>query len=617
MESAFLERITAGPVLADGAMATVLHARGVGADQCFEELNRSQPAVVADVHRAYIDAGAEVVWTNTFGANRFKLRSFGLQAQVAELNAAAVAVARRVVAAAFRPVLVAGDIGPLGVRLAPYGRISTEQAREAFGEQLAALIDQVDLLVFETMSDVREVSVAVEVARRISALPIIAMMTFTRDDRTLLGDTPAAVVRVLRDAGADVIGINCAGGPAQALRVLNAMRQTAPDERFAAKPNAGWPEQVGGRIMYPATAAYFARYATAFAQAGAVVIGGCCGTTPAHIAAMRTALDGHRQRVATPSARLSVPPTAPTPPPPARPPTHLAEQLGRRRFVVSVEIDPPRGLSLHKLIAGAQLLAEAGADVINVADSPMARMRMSPWAVCHVIEREAGIETVLHFPLRGRNLLRIQGDLLAAHALGLRNLFVVMGDPTAIGDYPAASDAYDLVPSGLIRLITEQLNAGVDHAGAAIGEPTAFLVGCAINLCAADIDKEIRGVRRKIAAGADFALTQPVYDVAVATVFLQRFAAQHGPLPIPLLVGVLPLYSARHAAFLHNEVPGISIPDAVRHRIETAGKAAPAEGVALALELLTELRGLVQGVYLMPPFGRYDLAAEIIERLRS
>lgn len=607
------------PLLADGAMATALHARGIAAESCFEELNRSRPALVADVHRAYRDAGARMLWTNSFGANRFKLRGFGLDGHVAEINAAAVTVARQAAAGAAQRVYIAGDVGPLGVRLAPYGRVTVEQARDAFREQLHALVAAgVDAIVCETMSDVREVGVAVEVARSLGSMPLIAMMTFTRDDRTLLGDDAPAVARALHALGADVIGVNCSGGPAQAMRVLGAMRAAAPGARFAVKPNAGWPEQVGGRIMYPATPEYFAQYARAFAGAGAVIIGGCCGTTPAHVAAMHAALKraGRAPAAISPAGRGRPTQERLDAGPVTSPPTRLAQRLAAGRFVVSVELDPPRGLNLHKLSAGAQLLAEAGADVINVADSPMARMRMSPWAVCHGIERDAGIETVLHFPLRGRNLLRVQGDLLAAHALGLRNLFVVMGDPTAIGDHPTATDSYDLVPSGLIRLLKTQLNAGVDHAGGAIGEPTAFFVGCALNLCAADLDKEIRALRKKIAAGADFALTQPVYDAAVAGAFLQRYADRHGPLSLPLLAGVLPLYSARHAAFLHNEVPGISIPEPVRRRITDAGSAAAAAGVTMALELIDALRGVVQGIYLMPPFSRFDLAAEIIEAVR-
>lgn len=617
-----IERLAGGPLLADGAMATALHARGVHVDSCFEELNRSRPELVVDVHRAYVDAGTELLWTNTFGANRFKLRGFALESEVAAVNAAAVAAARQAIAGAARRVFIAGDVGPLGVRLAPYGRVTSEQARAAFHEQLQPLVSSgVDAIVLETMSDVREVGIAVEAARALGPVPIIALMTFTRDDRTVLGDDAAAAARALHALGIEVIGINCSGGPAQAMRLLTAMRQAVPDARFAVKPNAGWPEQVGGRIMYPATPEYFGQYARAFADAGAAIIGGCCGTTPAHVAAMRAALAapaaGTRAPSFTSPAGRGRPEEAATPVDDASPrvPTRLAQRLANGKFVVSVELDPPKGLGLHKLIAGAHLLAEAGADVINIADSPMARMRMSPWAVCHAIERDAHIETVLHFPLRGRNLLRVQGDLLAAHALGLRNLFVVMGDPTAIGDYPTAMDSYDLAPSGLIRLLRQQLNAGVDHAGTTIGEPTAFFVGCALNLCAANVDKEMRGLQRKIAAGADFALTQPVYDPAVAQAFLERYALQHGALPIPILVGVLPLFSVRHATFLHNEVPGISIPEGLRRRIADAGSSAPAEGVTIALELIAALRTIAQGVYLMPPFGRFDLAAEIIGRM--
>jgi homocysteine S-methyltransferase len=297
----------------------------------------------------------------------------------------------------------------------------------------------------------------------------------------------------------------------------------------------------------------------------------------------------------------------------AEQPSLLAQKLAQGRFVVSIEMDPPRGLSTHKLLAGASLLAEAGADVINVADSPMARMRMSPWAVCDLVQRQVGVETVLHFPTRGRNLLRVQGDLLAAHALGIRNVFVVMGDPTAIGDYPEAMDNYDLAPSGLIRLVKQNFNAGLDHAGAEIGQPTSFFVGCALNLCPPDVETEIKNLRRKLQAGADFALTQPVYDPPAAEAFLQAYADRHGALSIPVLVGVLPLFSPRHAAFLHNEVPGISIPEAFRERIQQAGTGAAQEGVRIALELIEQMKGWAGGIYLMPAFGRYDLAAEIVE----
>jgi len=298
-------------------------------------------------------------------------------------------------------------------------------------------------------------------------------------------------------------------------------------------------------------------------------------------------------------------------------PTQLAQKFSAGKFVISVEMDPPRGLAPHKIIAGASMLSEAGVDVINVADSPMARMRMSPWAVCELIQREVGIETTLHFPTRGRNLLRVQGDLLAAHALGIRNVFVVMGDPTSIGDYPEAMDDYDLVPSGLMKLIAQRFNQGVDHAGSDIGQPTSFFVGCALNLMATDPEREVKVLRRKIANGANFALTQPVYDPERARKFLHLYEDQYGKLELPLLVGILPLYSARHAAFLHNEVPGILIPQATRARIEAAGEQAPIEGVKIAVELTEQIMAWGQGIYIMPAFGRYDLAAEIVEAVRG
>jgi homocysteine S-methyltransferase len=598
-------------------MGTMLHARGVDFGTCFDALNRDDPALVAEIHRDYIEAGAQVILTNTFGANRYKLAEHGLEAQVAAINRAGVDLARRVVAAAFKDVWVAGDVGPLGVRLVPFGRVQKEQARAAFAEQIAALAEAgVDLLVVETQTDLHELLAAVRVAGEVCDLPVVASMTFTRDDRTLLGDAPEHVARTIAASGADVIGVNCSGGPAQLVRLLRQMHAAVPNARFWVKPNAGWPEQVGGRIRYPATPEYFGEYAWAFAAAGADVIGGCCGTTPAHIAAMRAALEaGPPAEAEDGDGRAAVLQAVPARSPDQ--PSCLSRKFTQGQFVISVEMDPPRGLSTHKLLAGASLLAEAGADVINVADSPMARMRMSPWAVCALIQERVGVETTLHFPTRGRNLLRVQGDLLAAHALGIRNVFVVMGDPTSIGDYPNAMDDYDLVPSGLIKLIKQGFNAGVDHAGSDIGQPTAYFVGGALNLTPKNPAREIKVLRRKLRAGADFFLTQPVYDPAAAHALLARYAQEYGPFPAPILVGVLPLYGVKHARFLHNEVPGITIAPAIFERLEAAGKASPYEGVRIAQELIAQLRDWVQGVYLMPAFSRYDLAAEIVEACRA
>ncbi len=610
-----LEEIARTTLLADGAMGTMLHSRGVSFEQCFDELNLTNPAVIAEIHREYIEAGAQIILTNTFGANRFKLGKHGLAEKVSEINKRGVELTKRVVAKSFKEVLVAGDVGPLGVHIAPFGRVQPEQARAAFAEQIEALCKAgADLIVIETVSDLGEIQEAIKAARQVCSLPLVASMTFTRDDRTILGDDPMKVARALKESGADIIGVNCSGGPAQLLRLLRQMVHAVPEGKFWVKPNAGWPEQVGGRIMYPADPDYFGDYALLFREAGAHVVGGCCGTTPQHIAAMRKALD---TSPAINPSHITVLPAEEIIEAAQEQPTRFAQKLAAGKFCISVEMDPPRGLSTHKLIAGASLVADAGADVINIADSPMARMRMSAWAVCDIIQRRVGVETTLHFPTRGRNLLRVQGDLLAAHALGIRNVFVVMGDPTAIGDYPEAMDNYDLVPSGLIKLIKQGFNAGVDHSGASIGQPTTFFVGAALNLCAPQPEQEMKNLQRKLHAGADFFLTQPIYQAEDGRKFLDTFAEKYGKLEKPVLVGILPLVSLKHANFLNHEVPGISIPVEIIRRLEKAGEHAAEEGVRIAVELIEQVRLWAQGVYLIPQFNRFDLVAEIIEKVND
>jgi len=614
-----LTNISAGnkPILADGAMGTLLHERGIGFDACFDALNLSDPAVIGNAHKEYIDAGAEIILTNTFGANAVKLGRHGLADRLVEINTAGVDLARRVIQASFKEVLIAGDVGPLGLRLAPFGRVLPEDAREIFAEQVRALISAgVDLLVLETITDLYEMREAVAAARGINPdIPVIASMTFTRDDRTLLGDNPRKVAKALESYGVDVIGINCSGGPNQLLRILREMHAAMPGQKFWVKPNAGWPEQLGGRIFYPASADYFGDYALSFWKAGAAIIGGCCGTTPDHIRAMRAALDAAPKiemngEYGEPAAN-DVDAVA------ALRPTKMAQKLASEKFLIAVEMDPPRGLSTHKLLAGASLMADAGADVIDVADSPMARMRMSPWAVCSLIQRKAKIETVLHFPTRGRNLLRVQGDLLAAHALDVRNIFVIMGDPTAIGDYPDAMDNFDLAPSGLVKLIKQGFNTGVDHAGADIGQPTSFFAGCALNLTAPDLKRELKVLRRKLRGGADFVLTQPIYSLEPLIRFKSFYEERHGAFPIPILAGVLPLASDRHASFLHQEVPGIDIPDEIHARMKSAGAEGAREGIRIAIDLANQLKAHAQGIYLMPAFNRFDYAAEIIEAIKE
>ena len=483
MSNPLLHRLTTAggrPLIADGAMGTMLVARSVPVDANLDRQNLDRPDLVAAIHRDYLQAGADLIEANTFGANRYKLAEAGLRERLAEIIRAGVSLARREADAAGRPVLVAGSIGPLGVRLAPYGRVKEEAAAAAFREQAEALLAAgADLILVETLSDVREAVIALHAARAAGAAVVGVSLTFSRDGLTLLGDSPAEAARILAAEGADLIGVNCSSGPSQVLRLMGEMRAAAPAARFSAMPNAGWPETVGGRILYPASAEYFGRYAADFAAAGAALIGGCCGTTPEHITAMHRALDTLPPTNGAPAIAVSAPAAEPEP---TEEPTGFARTLASGKFTIGVEVDPPRGLSTGRLLAGASMLAEAGADVITVGDSPMARMRMSPWAVCHLIQDRFGIETVLHFPVRGRNLLRLQGDLLAAHALGIRNLFVVMGDPASVGDYPQAADQCDLVPSGLLRLISGSFNAGKDYAGRDLGRPTVFFAGCALNL---------------------------------------------------------------------------------------------------------------------------------------
>ncbi|MFO7540968.1 MAG: bifunctional homocysteine S-methyltransferase/methylenetetrahydrofolate reductase, partial [Chloroflexota bacterium] len=573
----------------------------------------------------YIDAGADIIETNSFGANRFKLAEYGFQDDVKIFNQAAVAVARRVIAGSFKDVLLAGSVGPLGARLAPLGRVSQSEAEAAFAEQIEALVGAggeaetggVDLLILETMSDVKEVGAAVAAARQIAPdIPIVVQMTFTRDDRTLLGQSPDGVAQALAQLDVDAIGVNCSGGPAQVLRLLALMGKVAPGLSLAAAPNAGWPEhRDGGRVLYPATPAYFGDYARAFVEAGARLVGGCCGTTQAHIAAMRQALDTPGKS-SHPLPRIQVMERAERTTAVSPKPTQLSDYLQNGRFVVTVEMSPPKGIATERLLEGARTLKGAGAGFLDIADSPLARMRMSAWAAAYLVQREVGLETILHFPTRGRNLLRVQGDLLAAHAMGIRNLFVTMGDPTKIGDYPEAMDSYDIVPTGLIQLIKEQFNSGLDKAGEAIDQATSFVVGCALSLTPADPAREIKLLHKKIRMGADFALTQPVFDPAAARRFIDQYEATYEEPIIPLVAGIKPLYNSRNAEFLHHEVPGILIPDAQRQRMAQAIDS-PQEGVLIAQELLAEIRPFVQGVYLMPAFGRYDLAADVLDILNA
>lgn len=609
-----LERLRQGtPLLGDGAMGTLLHARGnLPLDGCFEALNLHNPDLVQQVHREYIDAGADLIETNTFGASIYKLAEYGLADQVDAINRAGVALVRAAIADHPR-VYVIGSIGPLGVRVKPFGKLSKAEARAAFVQQMRALnAEGVDAFLLETFTDHGELLEALAAAREVNpAVPVIAQMTFNSDDRTQLGYLPGRVADELHRAGADVVGVNCSGGPMQIARVIDLMRKSVPSAIYSAFPNAGFPENIGGRVLYPASADYFAESAVTLRGLGATVIGGCCGTTPSHIAAMRAALDNPTRE----TVRLYIQDTANDEPQNGQDqPTELAYRLANKQFTVTVEITPPRGYDMEKLLEAGALLRDAGAHLLDVADSPAAKMRMSPWAVSQVLQSHVGLEAILHFPTRGRNLLRVQGDLLAAHAIGLRNLFVTMGDPTRIGDYPDATDSFDIAPSKLIDVIAHQMNAGQDLAGNSIGRATSFTVGCALNMFAEDLDNELRVLDKKLESGSHFALGQPVFEPEKIERFLEAYLQRNGTaFELPVLMGIMPLYSLKQALYLHNEVPGIRIPNAIFKRLEDAGDNAPQEGVKIAQELVRAVKDKVQGAYIIPASGRYQQAAEVID----
>ena len=606
------------PILADGAMGTLLMQKsGSSLNVCLDQLNLTHPDMVREVHTEYIHAGSEMIETNTFGANRFKLAEYGLTEQLTEIIQAAVTIAQDAVANSGRDVYVAGAIGPLGVALKPYGRVSREEGQAVFAEQIQALLDAgVDLLLFETFPNHDELILAIETARSFNAeIPIVAQATFSVDGVTNTGHTPARVAADLRKTGATVIGVNCGTGPQQLSQILHTMHHAVPEAIFSALPNAGYPETVGGRAMYPASAEYFGDYAVTLRHIGATIIGGCCGTTPQHIAAMRKALNEPERRPleiqVVDYEREETPITA-------LHPTGLAQRLSNGQFTITVEVTPPRGYDCDKLLTKARLLRDAGANILNIADTPAAKMRMSAWAVSHLVQTQVGIETVLHFPTRGRNILRVQGDLLASHALGLRNIFVTMGDPTKIGDYPEAMDGYDIVPSKLIDVIKHNLNQGRDMAGSSIGTPTNFTVGCALNMAADNIDREIKVLDSKLEGGADFALGQAVFDPPRLDAFLARYRELKGEdFKLPVILSIFPLFSVKHARFLHNEVPGIIIPDHIFARLEAAGDKAAQEGIRIAIELMEQMRDKVQGAYIVPYQGRYSLAAEVVDAIAN
>ncbi|HEY6868024.1 MAG TPA: bifunctional homocysteine S-methyltransferase/methylenetetrahydrofolate reductase [Candidatus Eisenbacteria bacterium] len=617
MSSTLMARLAQGPLLADGAMGTRLYERGIPFDQCFDELNLSQPALVEGIHREYLAAGAELIETNTFGANAVRLAAHGLEDRAALLARQGAKVARAAREVAGVNAFVAGSIGPLGKPLEPFGHVAVGDAETHFRATAEGLLEGgCDGFILETFQDLNEILAALRAVRRVSAdLPVIAQMTFGMDGKTSFGHTPALAARALRQAGADVIGVNCGVGPQATLEVLEEMVQAADGTPVSAMPNAGLPEFVGGRFLYLASPEYFADFAARAIALGVRLVGGCCGTTPAHIHAMRERLTSHLPaETLAPGAEVRVLERAPAPveaPAGAEEPRLL--RLLREKFVVSVEIDPPRGINTAKVLEGARLMAQHGVDCINIADSPLARIRMSAVALGYQVHTHfPRLEIILHFTTRDRNLMGLQSDLLGAHAIGLRNILALTGDPPSVGDYPNATAVFDTDSMGLMRII-HRMNQGTDLAGTSIGAATRFAVGCGVNPTADHLDQEIERFRRKLEAGPQYVMTQPVYELSCWERFLDRLG---GLPPIPILVGLLPLQSFRHAEFLHNEVPGIHIPAWIRDRLRAAGNEGQRVGVELARDLLGQCRGLANGVYLMPSFGRYENCLEVLEGMR-
>jgi homocysteine S-methyltransferase len=607
-------------IVFDGAMGTMLYGKGVFINQCYDELNLRAPEMVERIHRQYVDAGADVIETNSFGASRPKLTQYGLETQVRELNRAAAQVARK---AARDRALVAGAVGPLGLRLEPYGPTAKGEAQGFFREQIEGLVEGgVDLFVLETFGDLDEIEQAIRAARSVApSKPIIAQMTIGADYLTPYGASPEDVVHALDALGADIIGLNCSVGPQAILECIE-MMATQTQRKLSAQPNAGMPRDVGGRSMYMASPEYMATYARHLVQAGAKIIGGCCGTTPDHIHAMVEGIRPLTPRMAGSTTRETgggkdVSATAVevrrenvVQPVPFAERSRWADKLARGQFVTSVEIVPPRGVDASRMLSDTGRLKAAGVDAVNVPDGPRAQSRMGALMTSVLIEQQIGIETVTHYACRDRNLLGMLSDLLGASAVGLRNLLVITGDPPKMGPYPDATAVFDVDAIGLTNLVNN-LNRGLDPGGNPIGQPTRFAIGVGVNPVAIDPDHELRRFEWKVDAGAEFAITQPVFDPSQ----LERFFSRIGDRHIPIIAGIWPLVSVRNAEFLANEVPGVSVPADIIARMRRANdrskEHAVAEGIAIAREMLDRIRPLVQGVQVSAPFGKVELALDV------
>jgi methionine synthase / methylenetetrahydrofolate reductase(NADPH) len=611
-------------VLFDGAMGTMLYGKGVFINQCYDELSLRAPDLVRDVHKAYVKAGAQVLETNTFGANRLRLAHFGLDAQVKEINIAAARLARE---AAGDKALVAGAVGPLGVRLEPYGPTSLDEARGVFREQMSALLEaDVDLFILETFGDLHEMEQAIAAAREVApTIPLIAQMTVGEDCHTPYGASVEDVARSLDKWGADIIGLNCSVGPQTILECIEKMA-IVTTRKLSAQPNAGMPREVEGRKMYMASPEYLATYARHLAQAGAKVVGGCCGTTPDHIRAMsegiRPLQPRHGRGVGNErkhprGGRYETSEMGKDQRPqgvdavPFADRSRWAKKIAAGTFVSSVEIVPPRGVDASRMIADVAKLKTAGVDAVNVPDGPRAQSRMGALLTSVLIEQQVGIETVTHYACRDRNLLGMLSDLLGASAVGLRNMLIITGDPPKMGPYPDATAVFDVDAIGLTNLVNN-LNHGLDPGGNKIGEPTRFAIGVGVNPAAIDLEHEIRRFEWKVDAGAEYAITQPVFDADQ----LEKFLTKITHVRIPIVAGIWPLVSLRNAEFLANEVPGVTVPKPTIERMRAASAESKergvAEGIAIAKEMLERVRPLVQGAQVSAPFGKVELALEVL-----
>ena len=622
----FRSRLATRPLLVDGGLGTLLFSRGVPQRACLEELVTSHPDMVGAAHREYLEAGAELIETLSFGANRQRLAAWGLEGQVGAFNRRAAQLAREAREVGGRDALVGGSIGPLGSPARGGPTVSEAVARSAFREQIEGLLEGgADVIVLETFSDLEQLLVAVDETRRASDVPVIASLTFGEELILADGNNPVVAAAALTSAGADAVGVNCGAGPVACLDALEAMGSPSDgDPARSIMPNAGLPQRMEGRFIYAASPEYFGTVAPRLLAAGARIVGGCCGTTPGHIAAMRAVLDAtpapasaEPDRVRTTTSLAERAPTAATAGD-APPPTRLAELLDAGHFVVSVEIDPPRSIRIERTIEAARLLRDAGVDLVNVSDSAMARVRMSALSVAFGIQHDLDLECLVHCTTRDRNLMALESELLGAHALGVRNIIALTGDPPRIGDYPTGTGIWEIDSIGLIEML-KRLNLAEDPTGRSIGQRAGFTIACALDSTAADATTEWDRLERKLAAGAHLVMTQPLYSVEQVETMLAEARRRFGPggMPVPILLGVLPLVSTRHAEFLHNEVPGITIPDEAREAMRAAGERGSDVGIEMADALLTAMEGEVAGTYIMPSFGRYEQCAELVRRIRA